>query len=208
MILYSDTVGNFINSCQGPNPVIGQLLLDKFKAQHIGGGSNSEYNSWIHSLPKVAEALKDNAIPKEAGVGVEYKLIDTKQRVDFLIFGNDNENNENVILIELKQWSEARKSALRDYVVTNGGHGVDDYWHPSYQAMNYANIMKDFNEYIYTNKVQVNACSYLHNMPEGYEVILKSEKNFPLVHEAPTFLKDDQKKLTEFISKESVISTL
>ena len=201
MILYSDTVGNFINSCQGPNPVIGQLLLDKFKAQHIGGGSNSEYNSWIHSLPKVAEALKDNAIPKEAGVGVEYKLIDTKQRVDFLIFGNDNENNENVILIELKQWSEARKSALRDYVVTNGGHGVDDYWHPSYQAMNYANIMKDFNEYIYTNKVQVNACSYLHNMPEGYEVILKSEKNFPLVHEAPTFLKDDQKKLTEFISK-------
>lgn len=121
MILYSDTVGNFINSCQGPNPVIGQLLLDKFKAQHIGGGSNSEYNAWIHSLPKVAEALKDNAIPKEAGVGVEYKLIDTKQRVDFLIFGNDNENNENVILIELKQWSEARKSALRDYVVTNGG---------------------------------------------------------------------------------------
>ena len=103
MILYSDTVGNFINSCQGPNPVIGQLLLYKFKAQHIGGGSNSEYNSWIHSLPKVAEALKDNAIPKEAGVGVEYKLIDTKQRVDFLIFGNDNENNENVILIELKR---------------------------------------------------------------------------------------------------------
>ena len=99
MILYSDTVGNFINSCQGPNPVIGQLLLDKFKAQHIGGGSNSEYNSWIQSLPKVAEALKDNAIPKEAGVGVEYKLIDTKQRVDFLIFGNDNENNKNVILI-------------------------------------------------------------------------------------------------------------
>lgn len=201
MILYSDTVGNFISSCSGSKPIIGQTLLNEFKANHIGGGSPSEYNSWIHSLPKVAEALKDNSIPKEAGVGVEYKLVDTKQRVDFLIFGKDEENKENVILIELKQWSQVRRSSLKDYVVTDGGHGMDDYWHPSYQALNYANIMKDFNEYIYTNKVGVNACSYLHNMPEGYEVLLKNEKEYPLVHEAPAFLKDDQKKLSEFIAK-------
>lgn len=201
MILYSDTVGNFIHSCSGPNPIIGGMLLDKFKAQHIGGGSMSEYNSWIHSLPKVAEALKDEAIPKDAGVGVEYKLIDTNQRVDFLIYGNDDNDRENVILIELKQWSSAKRSSLKNYVVTDGGHGVDDYWHPSYQAFNYANIMKCFNEYIYNNKVGVNACSYLHNMPEGYEVLLKNEKDYPLVHEAPSFLQDDQKKLSEFITR-------
>ncbi len=34
MILYSDTVGNFISSCSGPNPIIGRMLLDEFKANH------------------------------------------------------------------------------------------------------------------------------------------------------------------------------
>jgi len=177
VIIYNDTVRNFINNCSGSNPIIGRLLLEKFKENHLGSTSPSEYNSWIHSLPRVAEALKDNSIPKEAGVGVEYKLIDTKQRIDFLIFGKDELDKENIILIELKQWSTVRKSSLKDYVVTDGGHGIDDYWHPSYQALNYANIMKCFNEYIYSNKVGVNACSYLHNMPEGYDVLLKSEKH-------------------------------
>lgn len=201
MILYCDTVKNFIDSCQGFNPVIGQMLLNKFKSNNLGGGGSSEYNSWIHSLPKVAEALKDPSIPKDANVGVEYKLIDTRQRVDFLIYGKDENDIENVVLIELKQWSSVKRSTLKDYVNTDGGHGNDDYWHPSYQAYNYANIMKAFNEYIYTNNVEVNACSYLHNMPEGYETILNDDKSYPLVHIAPSFLEDDQKKLSEFIAK-------
>ncbi len=201
MILYCDTVNNFINSCNGDNPIIGQMLLNKFKANNLSGGGSSEYNSWIHSLPKVAEALKDESIPKEANVGVEYKLIDTKQRVDFLIYGKDERDIESVVLIELKQWSSVKRSSLKDYVNTDGGHGSDDYWHPSYQAYNYANIMKAFNEYIYTNGVEVNACSYLHNMPEGYKGIIGDDKAFPLIHVAPSFLEDDQKKLSEFIAK-------
>ena len=201
MILYCDTVRNFINSCEGVNPIIGQMLLNKFKSNNLSGGGNSEYNSWIHSLPKVAEALKDESIPKEANVGVEYKLIDTKQRVDFLIYGKDDNDIENVVLIELKQWSSVKRSSLKDYVNTDGGHGPDDYWHPSYQAYNYANIMKSFNEYIYSNGVEVNACSYLHNMPEGYEAILNDEKSYPIIHIAPSFLEEDQKKLSEFIAK-------
>ena len=61
MILYCDTVRNFINSAEGANPIIGQMLLNKFKTNNLSGGGNSEYNSWIHSLPKVAEALKDES---------------------------------------------------------------------------------------------------------------------------------------------------
>lgn len=201
MILYCDTVGNFINSCSGVNPVIGTLLLKKFQDNRLGGGSTGEYNSWIHSLPKVADALSDSSIPKDAYVGVEYKLIDTKQRVDFLIYGKDESDKENVVLIELKQWSDVKRSSLKDYVLTDGGHGMGDYWHPSYQALNYANIMKCFNEYIYMNDVEVNACSYLHNMPEGYSTVLTDEKSFPMVHLAPAFLQDDKKKLSDFISR-------
>jgi DUF2075 family protein len=201
MIIYCDTVRNFIDDCSETNPYIGQRLNDEFKKRRIGGGANSEYNSWIHSLPKVAKVLNDNAIPKDVYVGVEYKLIDTKQRVDFLIYGKDENDIENVVLIELKQWSTVRRSTMKDYVYTDGGHGSDNYWHPSYQAFNYANIMKSFNEYIYENKVGINACSYLHNMDDGYKGILNDQKSYPLVHEAPTFLKDDQKKLAEFIFK-------
>ena len=182
MILYCDTVNNFINSCNGLNPIIGKQILEKFNEQGLGNKSQSEYNSWIHSLPRVAKALDSTLIPQDAYVGVEYKLIDTKQRVDFLIYGKDDLDRENVVIVELKQWSSVKKSNLTNYVVTDGGHGPDHYWHPSYQAYNYANIMKNFNEYIYTNSVNVNACSYLHNMDNGYEGIIKDETTYPLVH--------------------------
>lgn len=108
---------------------------------------------------------------------------------------------ESVVIIELKQWSPVSRSSLPDCVKTYGGHGIDDYWHPSYQAYNYANIMKNFNEYIYTHKVDIEACSYLHHMPEGYQGILNDTKAFPFVHEVPCFLQDDELKLADFISK-------
>ena len=201
MILYCDTVKRFIEECEGENPVIVKELLSKFEEHHLGGGSESERRSWLHSLPRVASALKDKRIPKDANVGLEYKLIDTRQRVDFLIYGKDEEDKENVVLVELKQWSEVKHSNLKNYVKTEGGHGEDDYWHPSYQAYNYANIMRMFNEYVYEYGVKVNACSYLHNMPEGYSSFLNDEKEYPLVREAPSFLKDDEQKLASFIAR-------
>lgn len=201
MILYCDTVNNFINGCSGTNPIIGKQILDKFLQNGLGNRTSSEYNSWINSLPRVAEALNDDSIPKDAYVGVEYKLIDTKQRVDFLIYGKDDKDIENVVIVELKQWSSVKKSNLKNYVVTNGGHGDDDYWHPSYQAYNYANIMKSFNEYVYSNNVEVNACSYLHNMDDGYDGIINDKNSYPLIIQAPAFLKNDTAKLTQFISR-------
>lgn len=201
MVIYCETVNTFIDNCNGSNPIIGKILLDKFKEHKLGGVSTSEYHSWINSLPKIAECLDDESINKSIYVGVEYNLIDTKQRIDFLIYGKDENDLENVILVELKQWSSVKRSNLQDFVFTDGGAGYNDYWHPSYQALNYSNIMKYFNEYIYTNNVKVNACSYLHNMNEGYDVILNDFKSYPLVHYAPTFLKDDKEKLREFINK-------
>lgn len=201
MIVYCDTVKNFINDCFGSNPIIGNKILNNFNNGNKGNTSISEYNSWIHSLPRVASVLRDGNVPDDVYVGVEYRLIDTKQRVDFLIYGKDENDKENVVIIELKQWSSVKRSSLKDYVLTDGGHGDDDYWHPSYQAYNYANIMRSFNEYIYTNDVKVTACSYLHNMQKGYGNLLNNENEYPLIRIAPSFLESDEKKLADFISK-------
>lgn len=201
MIIYSNTLENFRNDCNGTVPPIGMILRSRFEEKHISGGQDREYKSWINSLPELAKALDDSSLDPNIGVGVEYKLIDTKQRIDFLLYGLDECNKENVIVIELKQWSEARRSNLQDCVYTFGGRGDDDYWHPSYQAFNYANIMKYFNQYVYDNKVNISACSFLHNMPEYYDSIFEDTKIFPLVIEAPAFLKDDKQRLIEFIKK-------
>ena len=42
MILYCDTVNNFVSNCDGNNPVIGQLISDKFKQQGLCGRGKSE----------------------------------------------------------------------------------------------------------------------------------------------------------------------
>ncbi len=108
---------------------------------------------------------------------------------------------ENLVLIELKQWSTVEPSNLEDYVFVDGGDGPDDYWHPSYQALNYANIMRNFNVYVYEHKVGIEPCSYLHNMDKMNGQLLKDSRRYVAIDESPVFLKDDILKLREFVHK-------
>ncbi len=200
MIVYQQQVGAFINECN--KEIIASQVLSSVRENHLGSGASSEFNSWSNSLPAVAKALDDASINQNLDVAIEYNLIGTKQRVDFLIYGLDESDVQNLVVIELKQWSNVLRSKLKEHVFVNvGGVTFDDHWHPSYQALNYANIMKDFNTYVYDNNVHLEACSYLHNMDNAYSSLMKNTTEFPLIREAPAFLKDDSDKLRDFIKR-------
>ena len=81
-----------------------------------------------------------------------------------------------MVVVELKQWSQARPSGKQYFVSTFGGAGDGDYWHPSYQAYNYAQILVNFNEYVRKKEVRLPSCSYLHNMAEGNSVLLDEDR--------------------------------
>jgi len=151
----------------------------------------------------MAKVLNDQDIDKNIDISIEYKPTIQKNRIDFLIYGKNDRDEDNVIIVELKQWSSVKNSNLESHVFTEGGGGYSDYWHPSYQAYNYLNILKSFNEFIYMNKVNLSSCSYLHNMPDSYDYLLEDIKKYPIVEKSPVFLEGDNEgiKLRNFIKR-------
>ena len=61
-------------------------------------------------MPEMAKVLSDEEIPEDAGVGIEFQLPMSGMRVDFVITGEDSEARAKLIIVELKQWSESRRS--------------------------------------------------------------------------------------------------
>jgi hypothetical protein len=74
------------------------------------GVGPSEIQSWKHSLLEMAKVLGDEEIPEDAGVAIEYQLPQSSKRIDFVITGEDADARTKVIIVELKQWSESRRS--------------------------------------------------------------------------------------------------
>lgn len=199
MIIYQETKRHFIDACQKQK--IAENVRQNMLANGISYFDESEVNSWRRSLPAIAEVLNNTNTDDDVDVAIEYKINQSRDRIDFMIYGRDSENNSNVIILELKQWSSASRTNKKDFVYTNGGGGLKDYWHPSYQAKNYANLLANFNEYIQKNSISLHSCAYLHNMDNGNSVLLENLDLFPLTADSPVFLKDDAQKLSDFIAK-------
>lgn len=202
MIIYSESCGRFISQClSNPNSEdrIGKVIADRMKSLSIGFSEGS-LHSWEYSLPFLARTLRDNDVPLDADISIEYRLDPTRYRVDALISGTDG-MHEQVVIIELKQWSTASYTSKPNFVHTFGGDGEGDYWHPSYQAANYAGILENFNAYVQDGNVSIHTCAYLHNMAEENEILLDDEVLYPAVSMSPVFLRNEEDKLANFIKK-------
>jgi len=94
---------------------------------------------------EMAKVLNDEEIPGDAGVAIEYQLPQTSERIDFVIAGEDDQARPTIIIVELKPWSECRRSD-KDAIVwarRGGRRGEVEGPHPSCQAWSYAAYLKD-----------------------------------------------------------------
>src|SRR5690606_37690648 len=138
-------------------------------------------------------------IPEDAGVAIEYKVPLTAKRADFTLTGLDADGKENAVIVELKQWSEVEATGKDAVAVTviNGATREDP--HPSYQAWTYAALIRDFNETVQEEAINLRPCAYLHNLRSSAAV------NAPFYHEhtarAPAFVRDDVERLGEFLRR-------
>ncbi len=200
MIIYRNTLQAFQNDCSTHQIV--NAILNYCRLHRLPAGSISERNSWNKSLPILCKALTSTDIDRNIDVAIEYRLEPTNNRIDFLIFGNNEQNKETVVLIELKQWSEIWTSRMENCLYANlGGGHKDDHIHPSLQSYDYAEILRNFYEYVYKNNVEIKSCSYLHNLDDGYKSIVNDHKAFAFLNDSPIFLKDDYQNLAEFVKR-------
>ena len=159
----------------------------------------AEYNSWRNSLGNAMfHVMNSNVIPDDAAVAVEYRLNGRRFRIDFMIGGRDSSGNEAVSIIELKQWTDIKFSELGEHVRTAVGGGIHDEQHPSYQAWSYLTHLRDFNEYAYSNQLNINAGAYLHNCND--DAVVRDSRFDEITSRAPVFIKGEIAALRNHVS--------
>jgi uncharacterized protein len=149
----------------------------------------------------MAKVLDDNDIPADAGVAIEYVIPQTSKRVDFILTGGNPESPANVVIVELKQWSEARRTNKDGVVATWLSGREQEVSHPSYQAWSYAALLNGFNEAVYEGGIALKPCAYLHNYVPDDEITHESYGHY--LEKAPVFLKGESErgKLRTFIKQ-------
>lgn len=200
MIIYDGTKEKFMNSVKDGTIAneIANNIMEKMR-RHTG---DSEFSSWLNSLRQMYIVLAESNIPSDTGIAIEYNIPQTSKRVDFIISGYDSNNDSNVILIELKQWSKIEKVAGEDALVkTFTGRALRTVVHPSYQVWSYASLIKDYNQAVQDNDIKLFPCTYLHNYyPEKENDPLFDMQYRPYIEEAPVFTVLDIDIITDYIS--------
>jgi DUF2075 family protein len=176
---------------------IDEIVHDSVQGSLGTSVGQSELASWRNSLRHMDSVLDDSEIPPDTGVAIEFNIPQTSKRIDFILTGTRNDGQRTAVIVELKQWQEAKATDKDAIVSTFLGGREREVSHPSYQAWSYAMLIEDFNENVRLDPVHLRPCAYLHNC-ESASVILAP---FYAEHTkaAPAFLKDDALKLREFI---------
>ncbi len=201
MLVYEGIKSRFINDVD-----LG-IIADKIRNKYIEvikkTPSAPEFNSWKNSMQYMRGVLSDNEIPDNVGIAIEYNIPPTGCRIDFMMSGY-SESKANVVIVELKQWDKCTEVEKMDGIYkvnTYTGGGLRDVNHPSYQAMTYANLIRDYNESVQLKDISIIPCAYLHNYYFDFADSLLSNNYKEYIDAAPLFGHNDVLKLRDFIKK-------
>lgn len=195
VIVYSATKGAFLEAVQKNR--IEAEIIDHFERTLGHSTSPREVASWRNSMQYMHNVLLDEAIPDDAGVAIEYRIPQTSKRIDFILSGRDPDGRDSVVIVELKQWSEAHVTEQDAIVETMFGGRWVETSHPSYQAWSYAALLEDYNEAVHTGDIQLGPCAFLHNCTDA--TALGDARYRRHLERAPLFLRHDTEKLARFI---------
>ena len=200
MIIYQSSKKEFVDNTLNPhdrNRGIADIIRVEFE-KRIGKVHDAEYHAWKNSLRHMATVVDTSAIHDDATVCIEYRLPHQNSRIDFIIAGKDCSGNENVVIVELKQWSSVTALADADLVRTVINGGERNVPHPSYQAWSYAITLQEYNECVQNDGVLLYPCAFLHNYaPMHDDPVL----NKAIFREFQIFLCADNRTLLQILHK-------
>ena len=145
MILYEETIEHFNDDVMQNR--IADRAAEKYKAHYRRNPGDAEYRSWATSLAILNNSFLYAGL-KENHIIVEYELPYSSKRIDVLLFGKDESSKDNIVLMELKQWSnnKVEDSITEGNVIVDYGRFKKEIAHPSLQVQGYHFGLKDFLE--------------------------------------------------------------
>ncbi|WP_026803752.1 DUF2075 domain-containing protein [Aliarcobacter lanthieri] len=202
MIIYKKTKKEFLEDVLENDIEIEDIIANAIEVNLGRKTPKNEYVSWKNSLNEMAKVLYSDKIPNDSNISIEYNIPRTGNRIDLIISGQDKNRNDKVVIIELKQWSNAKFTSKDGVIKTILGGGLRETTHPSYQAWSYVKLLEGFNKVVDDENISLVPCAYLHNYPN--DNILKNDFYKNYLSKAPVFVKGEKSNLIEFISSHIV----
>ena len=143
MILYEGTIEQFNEDVM--QNCVADRAAEKYQAHYNRKPGVREFRSWQHSLPILNNSFSYAGL-KDIHLLLEYELPYSSQRIDVLLFGESSEKQGNVVILELKQWSNDKVTVApsEGNVIADYGNFRKEQAHPSLQVQGYYFHLKDF----------------------------------------------------------------
>lgn len=201
MILYEETIERFNEDVM--QNCIADRAAEKYRTYYKKDPGDAEYRSWANSLAILNNSfiyagLKDNHIV------IEYELPYSSRRIDVLIFGRNYADQENIVLMELKQWSNnnVEDAEAEGNVIVDYGKFRKEQAHPALQVQGYHIDLKDFLKiFEEKNPPELSSCVYAHNYSGEGESVLFSPKFLEVIKSFPVFAKENAVDLGRYLKE-------
>ena len=201
MIVYNANKGLFVQDVK--TGVIATKILNLIRERGLNAGQDREFASWHNSMKFMRDIVDDAEIDDDVQIAIEYNIPQTSKRVDFIIIGSNEQGKDNIVIVELKQWSKAEvvdddmHFCVRTYVANDERIVC----HPSYQAYSYSRFMANYSQVVQSNNIQLVPCAYLHNYLPKYKQSLSADIYKEWYTTAPFFIMDEVLQFNDFIKK-------
>ena len=198
MIIYEALKTDFLADVD--NDVIADKIKKNLWTRMHRHVNDNEYRSFSNSLLHMLKVLRDDQIPNDCGIAIEYNIPQTSKRIDILISGKNALDKPSIIIIELKQWDSICLVDSNDALVeTYLNRGMQRVVHPSYQAWSYSMLIKEYNEEVQNRNISISPCAYLHNYVRKNNDPIDNLIYKEYTQDAPVFTKHDVVNLRNFI---------
>jgi len=183
---------------------IADTLAKRFEECYKRKVNKSEFRSWDESLRRVKDVL-DTSNLMENKIVIEYELpFSQSRRIDVLLFGRDNKGDDNIVIIELKQWSNDSVEDSEDEgnVIVDFGRFKKHHPHPSLQVEGYYWHLKDYMTIFDEERsAMLSACVYCHNYNKGVNEVLYLPKFDESLRKYPLFSKQEMVDLGNYLKE-------
>ncbi len=210
-VLYRESQAQFARDVE--RNIVYQKMLHCAEESGIHSSEN-EIASWTNNAPHISKLLYDAGV-SDSYVTFEFLVPFSRKRIDCVIYGKGVDGSENVIHIELKQWSNngvglaesegnfTAKEKNDDavfMVAAYTGRANRIVAHPSQQVKGYQGYLANFIEVISEQELHLTGLAYCYNYLKNdphHPSYLFDARYTKLLAEYPTYAKDQKPELVE-----------
>lgn len=199
MIIYAETLETFFKQCD--SDYIEEVLLKQYKLVTNRSVGKREIESWKNSLAEIEKILYKSTLKRDVYILLEFRLPASEKRLDVMLLGKNENNENNAVIIELKQWQEALKTDEDAVVKTFLNGKLQETVHPSYQAYSYMKYLQNFHGAFHDDKIKILPLAYLHNfkIEEANHLLDIFYKKY--INIAPIFFRRNKGEIINLIER-------